>query len=183
MLSGPSGVGKGTILDNALSTVGGIKRCVTATTRAMRPSEQNGVDYFFYSDEEFQQLIEAEQFLEWVEFAGFKYGTPRKWVEEQLASGLDVVLEIEVNGARKIAKRFPAATLIFVMPPNMEILEERLRSRATESSEKIKQRLEIARQEMAQRPWFQYEIVNDKIEHAVSSLVDIIYAQRCKIRR
>jgi guanylate kinase len=181
VLSGPSGVGKGTILERALGTITGIKRCVTATTRAMRPGEKQGVDYHFCSAEEFQKLIDEERLLEWAEFAGARYGTPKQWVEEQLKSGIDVVLEIEVQGARQVAERFFSATLIFVMPPSIEALEERLRSRGTESDEKIHQRLEIARQEIAERPWFHYEIVNDKIEVAVDSLVHIIYAQRCKI--
>ena len=183
VLSGPSGVGKDTILEKALSTVPGIKRSVSATTRAMRPGEQEGVDYFFCSKGEFQQLIDNERLLEWAEFAGSRYGTPRQWVEEQLGNGHDVMLEIEVQGAGQIADRFPSVTLIFVMPPSLDALEERLKGRGTESDEKIGQRLERARQEMAQRPWFHYEIVNDEIDHAVESLVHIIYAQRCRIKK
>jgi guanylate kinase len=181
VLSGPSGVGKDTILDMALGTVPGTKRSISATTRAMRPGEKNGVDYFFCSKEEFQKLIDEGKLLEWAEFAGHQYGTPKQWVEEQLNAGQDVVLEIEIQGARQVAERFFSATLIFVMPPSIEVLEERLRSRATESDEKIQERLELARQEMAQRPWFHYEIVNDKIGPAVDTLVHIIYAQRCRI--
>lgn len=183
VLSGPSGVGKDTILEKALSTVPGIKRSVSATTRAMRPGEQEGVDYFFCLKGEFQQLVDNGRLLEWAEFAGSRYGTPRQWVEEQLCNGHDVMLEIEVQGARQVADRFPGATLIFVMPPSLEALEERLKGRGTESNEKIGERLERARQEMAQRPWFHYEIVNDEIDRAVDNLVHIIYAQRCRISK
>lgn len=183
VLSGPSGVGKDTILDRVLGIVPDTKHSISATTRPMRPGETNGVDYFFCSREEFQKLIDDGKLLEWAEFAGYRYGTPKQWVEDQLHAGKDVVLEIEVQGARQVAERFFSATLIFVMPPSIKVLEERLRSRATESDEKIQERLELARQEMAQRPWFHYEIVNDKIEPAVDSLVHIIYAQRCRIDR
>jgi guanylate kinase len=161
--------------------VPGIKRSVSVTTRTKRAREHEGIDYFFSSQQEFQKLIDSGLLLEWAEYAGNRYGTPSQWVEEQLHAGQDVILEIEVQGASQIRDRFPTATLVFVLPPNWDALEQRLKGRGIEDTQEISERLQRAKQEMAQRPWFHYEIVNDEVGKAVESLVHIIYAQRCKI--
>ena len=149
VVSGPSGVGKGTVIGLMLKKVSGIKKSVSATTRKPRLGEQNGIDYFFKSKEEFRQMIDQRDFMEWAEFAGNFYGTPINWVKEELAQGIDVILEIDIQGAKQIHNQYSAATLIFLSPPSLDILKERLNTRGTESPEKIAWRLKKAEEEMA----------------------------------
>jgi guanylate kinase len=181
VFTGPSGVGKGTIREQLLQQVPGIVMSVSVTTRERRPGEQEGVHYFFRSVEEFSEMRAANELMEWAEFAGCFYGTPNKWVENQLRAGLDVLLEIEVQGAKQIRQRFPSAVLIFVSPPSLEALRQRLVGRGTESSEKIAMRLAKAQGELREKYLFHYEVVNDNIEEAVQNLAHIVYAERCRI--
>lgn len=182
VITGPSGVGKGTLVEKLLSTVSGIRRSVSITTREMRSGEKDGVDYFFVTAEKFAEMKGCDHFLEWAEFAGNSYGTPREWVLKCLNEGCDVVLVIEVQGAKQIKSTFPSCVLIFLSPPSFEELECRLKRRNTESQEKIELRLRKAKQEMSERELFHYEVVNDDVEEAVNNLVHIVYAERCRIR-
>lgn len=192
VITGPSGVGKGTVVQRLLDEVSQLSKSVSATTRARRPGEHDGVDYFFVTDEKFAEMLENREFMEWAEYSGNFYGTPRKWVEEQLRvkrsddgidqAGTDVILEIEVDGAKQICDRFPQAVLIFLSPPSFDELKSRLKGRGTESPAKIQLRLHKARQEMRERGLFHYEVVNDNIDEAVKNLTHIVYAERCRIR-
>jgi guanylate kinase len=181
VFTGPSGVGKGTIREQLLLQVPGLLRSVSVTTRERRPGEQEGVSYFFRTPEEFEQMRANNELMESAEFAGSYYGTPKAWVEQQLRAGLDVLLEIEVQGAKQIRQRFPSAVLIFVSPPSFEALRQRLVGRNTETSEKIALRLMKAQQELREKYLFHYEVVNDNIEEAVMNLTHIVYAERCRI--
>jgi guanylate kinase len=178
VITGPSGVGKGTLVKRLLAEVPGIKKSVSVTTRELRPGEIEGVHYLFRSTEQFMEMVKHGQFMEWAEFAGNFYGTPKKWVEEETANGFDVILEIEVQGAKQIRERHPQALLIFLSPPSFEALKERLEGRATESPDKLALRLAKAKQEMKEKSLFQYEVVNDNIEEAVNKLLDIVYSER-----
>lgn len=182
VFTGPSGVGKGTIVRRLLSDVPNIGKSISVTTRLQRPGEEDGVHYFYRSVADFEQMRSSNQLMEWAEFAGSYYGTPKDYVETQLAAGSDVLLEIEVQGAKQILQRCPYAVLIFVSPPSFEALRERLVRRGTESSEKIAMRLAKAQQEMKEKYLFHYEVVNDNIEEAVTNLTHIVYAERCRIR-
>jgi guanylate kinase len=183
VFTGPSGVGKGTIVQQLLQQVSGIVKSVSATTRSCRPGEQEGVHYFFKTVDEFDGMRARNELMEWAEFAGSFYGTPKQWVEQKLAGGLDVLLEIEVQGAKQIQHRFPQAVLIFVSPPSFDALRERLVRRATETPEKIAMRLARAQQEMREKYVFHYEVVNDNVDEAVMNLTHIVYAERCRIER
>jgi len=182
VVTGPSGVGKGTLVARLMSQVPKLTKSVSVTTRSMRPNEVEGIDYFFRAAEEFGSMIENGLFMEWAEFAGNMYGTPREWVLEQLKQGNDVILEIEVNGAKQIKESFPQAVLIFISPPSLEELKERLRKRATEKPAEFHLRLAKARLEMREKNVFYYEVVNDNIDDAVNNLAHIVYAERCRIR-
>ncbi|MGH9552361.1 MAG: guanylate kinase [Terriglobales bacterium] len=182
VVTGPSGVGKGTVVTRLLKLVPEITKSVSVTTRELRPGEVDGVDYFFRTVQDFDEMIEQNLFVESAEFAGHLYVTPKEWVLKQLDAGLDVILEIEVHGAKQIKQRFPEAILIFLSPPSFEELKNRLRNRATEGVEARLLRLHKARQEMRERYLFHYEVVNDNIDEAVNNLAHIVYAERCRIR-
>ncbi len=178
VVSGPSGVGKGTVIGLMLKQVSGIKKSVSATTRKPRLGEQNGIDYFFKSKDEFRQMIDRGDLMEWAEFAGNFYGTPINWVKDELKHGIDVILEIDIQGAKQIHSQYSEATLIFLSPPSLAELKERLNTRGTESAEKIAWRLKKAEEELAEREMFKYEVVNDHLEQAVNNLRSIVYAGR-----
>ena len=148
------------------------------TTRAPRPDERDGIDYRFVSGEEFDRLVAGGELLEWAPVVGHRSGTPARPVEEALAAGRDVVLEIDVQGARQVRERAPDAVLIFLAPPSMEELERRLRSRGTEDEARLALRLATARAEMAQRPWFDHVVVNDRLDQATAQVEAIIQASR-----
>jgi guanylate kinase len=181
VLTGPSGVGKGTLTRQLLEDVPRLLKSVSVTTRTPREGEIEGVDYFFRDPEEFESL--KAELLEWAEFAGNCYGTPEAWVDEQLTMGNDVLLEIEVQGAHQIRKKRPSSLLIFVSPPSIEDLRERLIKRGTEDKEKMERRLAKAEIELTQKHDFHYEVINDDIEEAVNNLRHIVYAERCRIRK
>jgi guanylate kinase len=172
-------VGKGTIVRELVSRdPEGLSLSVSVTTRAPRPGEVDGVDYFFVDDDAFDRMIRAGELLEWAEIVGHRSGTPRGFVEGRLAAGRDVVLEIDVVGASQIRDRIPGSVLIFVEPPSMEELERRLRGRGTETEDRIRLRLETAGWELEQRDWFDHAIVNDDLERASSQVAAIIEASR-----
>ena len=180
VVSGPSGVGKGTVIGMLLKKVAGIKKSISATTRKPRQIERDGCEYFFKTIAEFRQMIAQSEFMEWAEYAGNLYGTPLKWVENELKAGVDVILEIDIEGAKQIHSQRPKATFIFLSPPSLAVLEQRLKDRGTETIEKVNWRLNKAKEEMGEKQIFQYEIVNDKVEEAVNNLEKIVYAERAK---
>jgi guanylate kinase len=172
-------VGKGTIVRELVSRdPEGLSLSVSMTTRAPRPAEVDGVDYFFVDDDAFDRMIRAGELLEWAEIVGHRSGTPRGFVEDRLAAGRDVVLEIDVVGASQIRDRVAGSVLIFVEPPSMEELERRLRGRGTETENRIRLRLETAVWELEQREWFDHVIVNDDLQRASSQVAAIIETSR-----
>jgi len=172
VVSGPSGVGKSTIT-NLLKNNKNFWVSVSATTRAIRAGEIENRDYLFVSNEEFDQMIDRNEFLEWAQFTGAKYGTPIKPVDQALSKGLNVVLEIELNGARQIRKNTPGAMLVFIEPPSWAELENRLISRGTESAQSLEQRLEKAKEELKAASEFDFVLVNSNVEQVVEELVSL----------
>lgn len=187
VLSGPSGVGKDAVLAPLFSAgvcPPRLRRCITATTRAPRSGEIDGVDYFFLSHEEFQRRIGEGFFLEHASYAGRSYGTPRWWVEAEVAGGNDVLLKIDVQGALQVRSQAADAVLVFIAPPSVAELERRLRGREGHANpDDIARRLEIALRELALSESYDYLVVNDRIEQAVEDLRAIILAERRRIRR
>lgn len=175
VITGPSGVGKGTLVKSLLQQHDQLSLSISATTRPPRTGEINGQDYFFLSRPEFENMIETGELLEWAEYAGNYYGTPRQGVEDKLQQGEQVVLEIEVVGARKIQQSFPEATRIFILPPSLTVLEERLQKRGKDNLDIIAQRLDHAKTEIAAADEFDYAIVNDDLDRALQELEQIIF--------
>ena len=171
VFSGPSGVGKGTLKARLLAEFAGqIVDSVSATTRAPREGEQDGREYFFITRQEFMRRVENNEFLEHAEYSGNCYGTPRQNVERLLAGGIDVVLEIDVQGARQVRSRMPGCVSIFVLPPSFEELEHRLRERHTETEEKVLARLDAAKREIPCAGEYDYQIVNSDLDAAYAQL-------------
>jgi guanylate kinase len=170
VLTGPSGVGKGTLMRSLLERHPDLYYSVSVTTRAPRPGEIDGKDYYFISRSKFEQLVASGEFLEWAEFAGNYYGTPREPVIKQIRSGNSIVLEIELEGARQIRSSFPSATSIFILPPSIQELEQRLRRRGQDSEEAIARRLRRAQEEINAANEFDIQIVNDNFETALNSI-------------
>jgi guanylate kinase len=172
-------VGKGSIVRELVSRdPEGLSLSVSVTTRAPRPGEVDGVDYFFVDDDAFDRMIRAGELLEWAEIVGHRSGTPKGFVDDRLSAGRDVLLEIDVVGASQIRDRVPGSVLIFVEPPSMEELERRLRGRGTETEDRIRLRLETAEWELEQKDWFEHTVVNDELERASSQVAAIIDAFR-----
>lgn len=180
VFSGPSGSGKGTVLKEAMKMSDNLTISVSVTTRMPREGEVDGVDYIFYSKEQFESLIDKDGFLEWACFCENYYGTPKERVEALLSEGKDVILEIEVQGAMKIKEACPGAVLIFNMPPSSEELKSRLVGRNTDAADVIKKRLDTAVWEISQAEKYDYIVVNDKVERAAKSLLGIIEGEKCK---
>ena len=178
VVSGPSGAGKGTIIALVREQVGRLVRSVSATTRAPRPGEQDGREYYFMDRAAFIRAVEAGDFLEWVDYSGELYGTLRAEVENRLAAGDDVILEIELEGARAVRKALPEATAIFIAPPSIAELGQRLRGRGTESDEAIARRLSIAQTEVAAAGEFDHVVVNDDAQRAAAEIAAIIEERR-----
>ena len=180
VISGPSGSGKSTVIGRLLKELDKAYFSISATTREPRKGERDGVDYHFMKKEEFEKLIEADQLLEYAQFVGNYYGTPAAPVDEKLNAGYDVILDIETQGAEQILSKRPDAVSIFVFPPSFEILEQRLRSRGTDSEEKILGRLAQARVECKKAEMYTYLIINDQIETACDEVMAIITAEKCR---
>ncbi len=174
VISGPSGAGKGTLVACLLREVPDTWVSVSATTRSPRPHEKDGVDYVFLTEEEFATLVEQGGFLEWAEVHGYHYGTLRKRVEEHIASGQQVILEIDVQGADQVRCVMPDAHFIFIEPPSLEELERRLRGRATESEDVIIKRLETAKLELLRKKEYDIQLVNDEIPKAAQKLISFV---------
>lgn len=172
VLSGPGGVGKSTVA-KALRSTDFFWVSVSATTRIARHNEVDGLDYFFYTDAEFDSAIKSGLFLEWAEFAGNRYGTPRKPVEDALKDGKNVLLEIEIAGAKQVKESAPEATLIFLQPPSWEELVSRLEGRGTDSPERRAARLALAQEELAQAGLFDISLVNERVEEVVERLIGL----------
>lgn len=171
VLAGPSGVGKGTVVSYLRQLFPEIVLSISATTRQPRPGEEHGKNYYFLSEEEFSHLLESRGLLEWAEvFGGKRYGTPRQPVEDALAEGRPVLLEIDLAGARQVRESMPDAQLIFLAPPSWEELEARLTGRGTETSEQIAQRLATAKTELAAQDEFDLIVTNDQVERAALEL-------------
>ncbi len=170
VLTGPSGVGKGTIVRKILNSHSDVWLSISATTRQPRSGEIDGKDYFFLEKKNFQEIIDKEGFLEWASFSNNFYGTPKKIVKEKIEEGTKVLLEIELEGARQIRKSFPEALQLFLAPPNLDELEKRIRGRATESEEAIRDRLSIANKELMAKKEFDAVVINDNIEKAFKEI-------------
>lgn len=183
VLSGPSGVGKGTVCKALRPKMPNLVYSVSATTRKPREGEVDGVNYFFKSKEEFEQMIQQDELLEWAEYVGNFYGTPRKFVEDTLASGKDVILEIEVQGALQVKQKFPEGIFLFLAPPDLEELQSRIVGRGTESEDTIRKRMDMARYEIELMDQYDYVVVNDVIDSACSRIDAIITAEHLKKER
>jgi guanylate kinase len=180
VLAGPSGVGKGSVVRELIARDPSLSLSVSVTTRAPRPGEVDGVDYFFVDEDAFDRMIQAVELLEWAEIVGHRSGTPRGFVEDRLREGRDVILEIDVVGASFVRKRIPEAVLIFIDPPSLQELERRLRGRGTETEEAIRLRMRTAAWELEQRPWFDHVVVNDDLGRATEQVAAIIEGSRTR---
>lgn len=180
--SGPSGVGKGTVLKPYLQTHPNAVLSISMTTRAPRPGERDGVEYYFVTREEFERKIAEGGLLEYAQYSGNYYGTPREPVERMVAEGRDVVLEIEVQGALQVKNAFPQSATVFILPPSYPVLCERLAGRGTEPPEVVEKRLAVARQELTMADQYEYIIINDDIHTAGEQLAAVIIAEKCRLR-
>ena len=180
VISGPSGAGKSTVVSKAIEGRTDICFSTSVTTRSPRPGEVHGREYFFVDFERFREMVERDELLEHAEYVANRYGTPRFYVEQRLMEGMNVLLDIEVQGARQVRKKMPEAVLIFIAPPSMEELERRLRGRGTDTEDAIEGRLIRAKQEFQEADFYDYLIVNDDLEKAASRLNAIIEAEHCR---
>lgn len=180
VISGPSGAGKSTVVFNAMGDRNDCCFSTSVTTRQPRLGEQDGREYFFISQEEFDKMVDEGELLEHARYVNNSYGTPRAYVMRKLDEGLNVILDIEVQGARQVRSKLPDAVTAFVVPPSLAELERRLRNRGTETEETIKARLDRARQEYREADFYDYIIINDDVEKAADELSAIIDAERCR---
>lgn len=180
IISGPSGVGKSTVLKALMERRANIYFSVSATTRDPRPGEENGVHYHFLDKATFREWIDQDQFLEHAEYVGNCYGTPKKYVDAAMDAGRDVILDIEVQGAGQVCGKRPETVRIFIAPPSWKELERRLTARGTDTPEKIRQRLERAKVEFATAHTYDYFVINDTVENAVRELDAIMTAEHCR---
>ena len=183
VLSAPSGTGKSTISRQLVRQLADLSFSISFTTRPPRPGEVDGQDYFFVDHATFDGMVAAGGFIEWVEVYGNRYGTGRAWIEQQLASGQDILLDIESRGANSVHRAIPDAVMIFLLPPSAEELARRLRGRGDSSEEQIKLRLEYAKHELGQFPAYDYLVINDTVERAYRGLESIILATRLRRER
>lgn len=176
LFSGPSGVGKDTVLDVVLNKNKSLQKSISLTTRSIRDNETDGKDYYFISSDKFEDMISKGEVLEYAQYGVNMYGTPKAPVDKWLSEGKTVVLKIEVQGAKNIKEMYPDSVGIFLLPPSMEVLEKRLRSRGTETEEDIRRRLEIARDEIHKSVDYDYFVINDELETASDDVLTIIKA-------
>jgi guanylate kinase len=174
VLAGPSGVGKGAIVARLLAAIPELELSISATTRRPRPKEDEGHHYYFVDRADFDRMIAAGGFLEWADIFGERYGTPREPVERALAEGRDVLVEIDVQGARQVKAANPRAYMVFIKPPSLAELERRLRTRATETDQQVRRRLAKAADELAAEPEFDVTVVNDDLEQAAREVIQIV---------
>jgi guanylate kinase len=177
VITGPSGVGKGTLIRGLMERVPQLELSVSATTRAPRPGEQEGVDYHFLPSAEFERRVQAGDFVEHADYAGRRSGTLRSELEQRVAAGAPVVLEIEVQGARQVRAAMPEAVQVFIAPPSLEALRARLIGRGTDGNEEVERRLAVAEQELHARVEFAHVVINDRLEDALCELVGIVLAE------
>lgn len=183
VISAPSGAGKGTIINKMLEKNNNLWLSVSATSRPMRTNDIEGKTYYFYTKEEFENKIKENYFLEYASYADNYYGTPKKYIQEHLNNGEDVILEIEIQGAMQVKKLIPEALFVFIMPPSLKELKKRLVSRGTDTKEKILERFKIAYQEMNEVTKYNYVVVNDEIEIAADKILSIIKSEKCRVDR
>ena len=180
VISGPSGAGKGTLTEILLKRVPSLTRSISATTRKPRPGEVDGVDYYFLTEEEFKKRIKSNDFLEWAMVHDNYYGTLRSIVEKDLAAGKDIAMVIDVQGAASVKKKMPDVVLIFIEPPSMKELVQRLKARNTESAVELARRLKNAEAEMMLAKNYDYVVINDDVNRAAGELVNIVEAEKAK---
>lgn len=183
VISGPSGAGKGTVCKHWLKNHQETELSISATTRSPRHNEENGINYFFKSTEEFEAMIENNDFLEYAKVYDNYYGTPRKYVQEKLSTGKDVILEIDIQGALQVKERFDQGVFIFIVPPTMEELKNRIVKRGTEDPDMILKRFNSAYEELNFIKRYNYVVVNDKVEEAVKRIEAITIAEKCRVDR
>lgn len=183
VISGPSGAGKGTIYNSVISRMPQIRKSISVTTRAPRPGEVDGVHYYFKTLEQYQQMIAGGEFLETAAVYNNYYGTPKAPVFEMLGRGDDVMFEVDINGAQQIKKMYPDCVSVFIMTPDFEVLERRLRDRKTETEDSIRTRLGSAKNELSHYKDFDYIVFNDTAESATQRVLDIIQAEKSRIGR
>lgn len=184
VISAPSGAGKGTIIKELLKNDSSNRwLSVSATSRKPRKGEIDGVNYYYLSEKEFKDKIKEDYFLEYTNYAGNFYGTPREFIKDKIKKGIDVILEIEIEGANNIKKLIPEALFIFIMPPSLKELVKRLKGRGTETNEKIIKRFNAAYKEVNEVTKYNYVVVNDEIENAVDKIESIIKAEKCRVDR
>ncbi len=181
VISGPSGAGKSTVVFKAIEGRTDMCYSISATTRKPRSGETDGVEYFFVDLERFQEMIDNDELLEHAEYVANRYGTPRRYVEEKLAAGMNVILDIEVQGARQVNEKMPEAVKIFIIPPSIDELRRRLEGRGTDTARAIEARLIRARQEYREAGFYDYIIVNDDANKAAKELDAIITAEKCRV--
>lgn len=183
VVSGPSGAGKGTLLSQVRNHNTNIRFSVSATTRSPRIGEVEGVNYFYKTTDEFEQMIAGNELVEWAEYCDHYYGTPVKYIVDSMKQGFDVILELDVKGALNIRQQFPDSVLIFIVPPSFEELQRRLEGRGTESAEVIGKRLNKARNEVQSIHLYDYVVINDEIEQAAKSISNVIKAEKLRYHR
>lgn len=183
VVAGPSGVGKGTVCAKLFEEMETLEFSVSATTRKPRAKEVHGVNYFFVNNDRFDEMIDNGEFLEHADVFGYKYGTPKDYVMQKLESGNDVLLEIDVQGAMMVMQNYPDALFIFILPPSMESLKERLVNRATETDKQLKIRLNKAKEEIAFAKKFDYVVINENVPAAYEEVKSIIISEKCKAER
>jgi len=182
VLSAPSGTGKSTVSRLLVQRNDRLRLSVSATTRAPRKNEVEGKDYFYKTTDEFKNMIENDEFVEWVEYCGNYYGTPKKYIEDSVENGYDVLLEIEVEGAAKIKEKYPDCVLIFMLPPSFDELKKRIEGRGTEKPEVIENRLKQAKREIEYIDMYDYVVINDSLDNAINSVNIILEAEKSKVK-
>lgn len=183
VISGPSGTGKGSIISGVMKNNKNIWYSVSATSREIRPEEKEGINYYYITRKEFEKRIKKNLFLEYTEYNGNYYGTPKEKISQKLNDGNDVILEIEINGALKVKELVPDAIFIFVLPPNLEDIIKRLEKRGTESKEVILERFKTSYKEINEITKYNYVVVNDNLEEAINKVDGIFKAERCRVDR